>query len=379
MYSTSHSTANEPNYFKKLYVKPTYAVLMPDVSYYKKERSTLQIQNQLNLRENKVKGELSKKSQSKLKNAINWLWLSAEEKTIYHKATQQKHKFKLNFITLTLPTTEHNLSDHQFKRKILKNFFATAKYKFNLTNYVWKVETQDNGNIHAHITSDCFIHYDDLRHCWNKILKNHGLMAPYTLKHQSMNETVYIKTYFNEKTSTIENLKYRFAKGCQDNWANPNSTDVKAVHKVKDMAAYLIKYLSKNESGKRQIDGHLWGCSRTISSANNLTINIEPSNENEILPAVFQKEIEYKIITTTDKLTNQPKKIGELFFIKLTDWGTVIQGELYNIFANHLFKIRSNNPFLDFDTFQPFRVSAPVVSEEVIEFIGQPIQTECPF
>lgn len=38
------------------------------------------------------------------------------------------------------------------------------------------------------------------------------------------------------------------------------------------MTAYLIKYMTKNDSNRRIIQGRLWGCSRNLSQAKNFHI-----------------------------------------------------------------------------------------------------------
>lgn len=349
-----------------LYVKPTYSVLLPQRGKREQTRSQLQLKTEENLKDNRVKGELSKTSSTKLKNAINWLTAAAPTKRVYHKQSKSYYKFKLNFITLTLPTTDHNITDEYFKKKMLHNFLNTARYKFKLNNYIWKVETQKNGNIHAHITSDTFIHYEDLRKCWNKILIKHNVMQPYTEKHSKLTFEDYNNLYNPDNKHDILKIQKAFSDGCNSDWKNPNSTDVKAVHKIQDIASYLAKYLSKSDDERRQIKGRLWGCSYALSQANNLTIEVNPDNEKEILKCLMKKEIQFKELTIEDKLTSQPRKIGELFMHALKDWGTTITGELLDIYNEHLFFIRNNINTLALKSFD-YTVVPEIQTIEIVD------------
>lgn len=362
-----------------LYIKPTYSVLIPQRGKREQKKSEAQLRAELNLKENKVKGELSNTSITKLKNAINWLTAAAPEKRVYHKETKKHYKFKLNFITLTLPTTEHSISDEYFKKKMLHNFLNTARYKFGLKNYVWKVEAQNNGNIHAHITTDTFIHYEALRKCWNKILDNNGLIAPYTQKHENMTFDEYNKIYNPDGKKAQSKVQQAFSSGCESKWKNPNSTDVKAVHKISDIAAYLVKYMAKSEEGKRKIKGRLWGCSYSLSQANNLTIEVNPENEKSILKPLMQPQINFKEITVNNKMSSIPKKIGELFMYAMKDWGTLIKGELLDIYHEHLFFIRNdiNVQALKFMNYENLIQPEPI--EIYDDLIIGPKPEECPF
>lgn len=377
METTKSQWYEEPIF--NLFVKPTYSVLLPQRTARRNPLSQSQIKALVNLKDNKVKGELSKTSATKLKNAINWLTAAAPMKTIYHKSSGQKFKFKLNFITLTLPTTEHEISDDYFKKKILHNFLNTARYKFGLKNYVWKVEAQKNGNIHAHLTTDTFIHYADLSKAWNKILSTHGLIEAYTTKHKAMSFDDYNVTYNKGNARLISQVRDAYEKGVSSGWTQPNSTDVKAVHKIDDIAAYLIKYMAKSEAGKRPIKGRLWGCSYNLSQANNLTVEVRPDNAQQIMKPLMQKAINFKPIEIKDKLSGLPRKIGECFLYTLKDWGSLIVGQLNDIYSEHLFFIRNNinTEALRFYNYESIIQPEPIEVYDSFAIPGKPI--ECPF
>lgn len=175
---------------------------------------------------NQHKGLVSPNARRKIRTAIDWLIASADEKYLFSKKTGQYHSWKISFCTLTLPT-QGELGDIEIKH-ILNAWLTFAKYAFGLKSYIWKAEPQARGTIHIHITSDCFMWHKTVRDSWNKLLK-----------------------------------KYQLLNGHED----PNSTDIHSTYKIKNIAAYLCKYFTKQSEDRRAIKGRLWGCSRTLSNA----------------------------------------------------------------------------------------------------------------
>ncbi len=352
----------------ELHVHPTYAVCIPQRNNRGRKKSVLQIRNEENLKVNELKGKLSKKASQRLTNSVNWLVASAKSKSVYDKISSKRFSFKINFITLTLPSTDHKCTDHQFKKVLLHNFINTCRHKFGLKNYVWKVETQSNGNIHAHFTTDSFIHWKDLRSVWNRILIKNNLMDSYTEKHACMSLAQYSKEYnSNGKKSKAQILKaYNF--GTSSSWQSPNSTDVHAVWKVKDIAAYLATYMAKKDDGRRLIKGRLWGCSQNLSATNKLVLELHGNEDNDLLDSLFKHEIKYKEILSVSAVSNSLFRVGEIFFFKISDWGTVITGRLLQAFNEHRFNIRNSIDVLGLTSFKesadpplrPIVVSSPI-------------------
>lgn len=328
-------------YFNELRVYPTYAVIYPQRSGKKKDKSIAQIRNEENLTENKPKGKISDKARKRLTNAVNWLIISSKRKRIYDKANRKHFYFRLNFITLTLPTLEHNISDHHFKSKMLHNFINQCRYKYGMKNYVWKVEAQANGNIHAHFTTDCFIHWKDLRKTWNNVLENEGLIDKYREKHENLTYDEYSDMYSNGGQVAERVLAKRFKEGCKSGWSDPNSTDVKAVKSIADIGAYMAKYMGKNEDDRREIKGRLWSCSYSLSDKNKLVFEIPRNTDVELSKPLMNPKIDYfGIYTDPDSLGNR-KLMAEVFFYKMSDWGKALKGRLYEAFRDHCSKIRN--------------------------------------
>jgi hypothetical protein len=337
----------------ELHIKPTYSVIIPQRPTGSRVRSVAQKLNEQNLKrahsidpetgEKIVKrNQLSRKAVRRLTNAVNWLVASARKKYVYERISGKRFSFKINFVTLTLPADAPEISDHRFKSVLIHNFINTCRYKFGLANYVWKVEAQENGKIHAHFTTDTFIHWRDLRSVWNQILLKNGLLDNYIDRHNSMSFDDYCNTYNAAGSRSIDAMRKAFEHGTSTGWKEPNSTDVHSVWKVKDIAAYLAKYMGKNEEDRREIKGRLWGCSFNLSDQNKCVTDICAPEDRLIVAPLYSPAIESKEIEVVNKTTGQIYSAGHIFFYSLADWGTKLTGEILNIYNSHRFNIRHN-------------------------------------
>jgi|SRR3972149_3908425 len=187
---------------------------------------------------NQHAGQISANAKSKIRNAVLWLEAQAQWKWCYSKKSSKWFRWKLNFIHLTIPA--QGIKSDQFIKKILNRFFLYAYRKTGMRTYVWKAEPQQRGEIHFHITSDCYIWKKTLQNIWNGCLRYYGVIGTHS---------------------------------------NPPSTRVHPTHNIVNMTAYLIKYITKNDKDRRIIQGRLWGCSRNLSQAKNIFVTI---NENEV-------------------------------------------------------------------------------------------------
>lgn len=149
---------------------------------------------------------------------------------------------KHTFITLTLSSRQIHC-DKVIKREILNEYLINSKRKYNVKNFIWKSELQKNGNIHFHILSEGHVPHKQLRLDWNT---------------------------FQNRLGYVD----RFEKVW--NHRDPNSTDIHELKKIRNVSAYVGKYMSK-ESTERPICGHTWGRSDGI---------------NKLLPYSFYESIE---------------------------------------------------------------------------------------
>lgn len=157
-------------------------------------------------------GEMTEHSQRRMKKAVENLFAIAVPKSIYNPTRKTTLKFITNFITLTLPSAQGNISDKEIHSVIFIPWLNYAKRSMHLVNYVWKCERQQNGNIHYHLLSDCFIDMNRLQRSWNWHCNKLGLVDVFKAKHGH---------------------------------DNPPSTQIKAAQNSEDVARYIRKYLGK--------------------------------------------------------------------------------------------------------------------------------------
>lgn len=198
-------------------------------------------------------GLLNFNSIKRLKRAIELLVATAPEKTAMNFKSGKPFKFKVNFVTLTLPAPQRGVSDKELKRYCLDVWIKAAKRLFKLNSYVWRAERQKNGNLHFHIASDVYMPYDQLRDSWNQRLARYHFINEYHSK--------------NGK------------------W-HPNSTDVHSVNNVRDLAAYMVKYMAKLKKNEQRIDGKVWDCSKNLKRRDSVEFIIDNEVDNMIREAV---------------------------------------------------------------------------------------------
>lgn len=325
------------------YIQPTHLILTPQFEASTYNRSRRQKLTASNLQNNKTNGKLSTKAVSKLKNSINWLIHSAQDKRVYVKASNQSFKFKVNFITLTIPPQSSNLINAKEFQQCLNVWLVYARKYFYLKNYVWKVERHQDNRLHIHITSDTFINYKLLRDSWNRILQKRSLLDEHYIK---------FKNY------------------------NPNSTDIHAIYKVKNVGAYLAKYMSKSPDFDKSFNGRLWGSSKSISNCSR--VHIELSNTYNIEDFGFLNEscIEYKKIQSLPDMLGKRKHLADMFFIKGEQWKSVVKGRIKDAYVKVIKAIRDCTPtppkeYLSIDLFGQLSKVVLEVEEKVINLAEQ--------
>ncbi len=221
-------------------------------------RTSIQRLNEAYLDNNDHEGLISFKAEKRIRNAIDWLLEITPKKKFYAPKYKKYYDFKINFITLTLASKQTH-SDQEIKKKLLNQFLIECKSKWNVNNYLWRAESQRNGNIHFHICTDKFIPWLELRNNWNRIQNKLGYVDRFHVKHRHR---------------------------------SPNSTDVHSIKKIKNIGAYLGKYCTKN-SDHRSISGKLWGLSTQLSriKANVQMIFSGLADEIEKIADTFPKHV----------------------------------------------------------------------------------------
>jgi len=278
-----------------------------------------------NLKENSSDGVLSQKSSKALKTAVNWLEHLSKNQKVYCEDLKKDVKFKLNFITLTLPSPQvkgycdlygnyeeiescinhvalvragcgffdWHYDDLFCKKELLNHFLVLLRREFNVHNYIWRAESQKNGNIHFHITLNKYIWLKDLRNLWNRVLSKTNFINRYTEKFSCMSFEQYRIYRYQHGNPHLSDVRKSFDRGVSCGWSDPNSTDVHAVWKIRNIGAYLAEYLTKNNSSYRKIEGNLWRNSMLLSKlkAKTLILSGELDSEARNLFSNFKNRV----------------------------------------------------------------------------------------
>jgi|SRR5659263_416772 len=232
--------------------------------------------------------EISTKASSRIKEKVTWLYELARNKTVQTSSGKVLYSFKMNFITLTIPSIQRH-ETAIITKECLNQFLTECKHNFNLQNYVWRLEFQKNGNAHYHIATDTFISYEDAKLIWNRCLNKLGYIDDYQEKFSGMSFEKYREMYSENGVVPFETLRARYGRGCATKWDSPNTVDVRAVSNAKNIAFYIAKYITKNsQQGLNTIvlarepettNLRLWFCSRSLSALDKIELFCDEWNE----------------------------------------------------------------------------------------------------
>lgn len=211
----------------------------------------------------KHNGKVSIHARRKVSKAIEYLLFMANDKYLPDTAHGQCYKFKLAFITLTLPSSQCH-SDKVIKDKLLNQFLVELRYYNNVNNYVWRAEKQANGNIHFHILVDRFVPWSELRDRWNRIANKLGYVDRYRDEMRKFHEGG-----FKVRSDLLKNWEYKnqvraYKAGKANDWNSPNSTDIHSLQRIHRVKEYVLKYCTKDERDG-SVDGRMWGCNFELS------------------------------------------------------------------------------------------------------------------
>lgn len=223
----------------------------------------------------KANGMVSKTARKKMTRAVEYLLFNTNTKTAHVRTSGRFFKFKIAFITLTLPSAQIH-DDREIIGKCLNQFLIEIKRFYHVNNYVWRAEKQKNRNIHFHILVDKFIPYQEIRDRWNRIVNKLGYVDRYRQEQVNWHENGFRIRENLLKTWPIEKQKKAYERGAKIQWNSPNSTDVHAVQKVHNIKSYITKYMTKAPETATDINnpdkeitnqtGRIWGCNREISN-----------------------------------------------------------------------------------------------------------------
>lgn len=207
-------------------------------------------------------GRMSGRTRAKVCGMLGEWFVAEKVKTERAFTTTNASARRFTFCTLTLCAAQMH-SDNYLKRHGLARFIQECERHYGVNGWFWRAEPQKNGNIHFHILLAQSIPHEWVRSTWNKILTDLGYMAYYT--GERLRE--YCNGFKpsrnpNDKRTIAQQVK-AWKEGSATGWTNPNSTDIHRLQKVKNAAAYVCKYATK-DGAARKIEGRIWGCTDTI-------------------------------------------------------------------------------------------------------------------
>jgi hypothetical protein len=244
-------------------------------------------------------GLMNGKAIRRLKRCIHILVACSQWKEAKHIKSDETFRFKVNFITLTLPAPQGDVSDSEIKRKSFDPFIKRCKRQFKLVSYVWRAERQKNGNIHFHIMSDVYMHYAAVNRAWNQCIEKLGFVSKFEKMHGHR---------------------------------NPNSTDIHSVRKIRSLANYLAKYMSKMDEKSTPLNGRCWDASMNLKSAKFPSFVLEHDSEE-----LWRK--------AQSLFPEGQKDMDFCSFISLNEWQfkRIVKGSILEIYEQWLKNIRESN------------------------------------
>jgi hypothetical protein len=239
----------------------------------------------------KAHGKVSKIAKRKMTRALEYLLFITNEKKVSNYYTGREFKFKIAFITLTIPAQQKH-SDKEIKSKCLNQLLIELKKHYKTNHYIWRAEKQKNGNLHFHLIVDKFIPHQELRDRWNRILNKLGYIDRYREQQLSWHKNGFRAREHLKKTWPIKKQKQAYERGQRINWNSPNTTDIHSVQKIHNIKQYISKYLTKNEIEQKceaepkadimKQDGRIWGCNQELSDIKGAQIIIGTELQEEI-------------------------------------------------------------------------------------------------
>lgn len=213
----------------------------------RREKNPYEVAQKLaNLKQSQTySGVVTYHTQQRIKKAVNLLLQISPKEWKFNAATGKYIHHQLSFITLTIPHQGYTVHAGEGYTRLLKPFIRVMHRLGYMHHYVWKYEFQKRGQGHWHITTNDVIPYQKISIIWNEICKKEGL--------------------------------YDMGDNREKGWA-ANSTDIHAVHKLDDIEAYLVKYLSKDEQNEQSTKGKVWGCSNSLKQKSLYTTELNTRN-----------------------------------------------------------------------------------------------------
>jgi len=279
------------------------------------------------LENNEQEGLISTKAARRIRRAIDWLVFTEPDKDMYHPSSGNTYKFKINFVTLTLPSKQVH-TDAEIKEQCLNQFLTELRQAFPGLSYLWRAESQMNGNIHFHITTNRYLPWQMLRGKWNRIIEKLGYVSAYQKKMISFFENGFKYQPDVINAGDYATQKRRYESGKSHNWRQPNSTDVHKTKNIRNISAYLSKYCSKNNYKYSCSSGPLDPETPLSKLADEQIFQMNFVIENGRIYNIRKQDVTYKTISDI-----QPATLAKAG-IAATPVSRLIEGNLWGLSQN---------------------------------------------
>ena len=229
------------------------------VTYYEYQGFNNRSKSDVTQLDNKRNDELSYKAKKRMENAIDWMYYLSGKKN-----SKGVIFYRLSDITLAIPNQKVN--DHDIIKKGLNQFLTECRKKFNMLYYVWKAETQKNGNLHFHILTNSYIDKKVLQDTWNRILSKKSLqIIEKGIDYPSTNVRGVI---FKTKDKELSQLRKKYA--------SKENTGLSAVDKKNG-----VNYLKRLEM------------LNFLNCVKNMLLRLKPTNEMLLVKyGIFRKSFQ---------------------------------------------------------------------------------------
>jgi hypothetical protein len=265
---------------------------------YSRRYNPLLAERMKKARKTRYSGMMSAGARKRLTRAVTLLVQSSKKKWMFNPVTDRYQFHQISFLTLTVSDPTKLLTGKEAFKQLLSHFLQWLRRTEKVTTYIWKAEHQRNGQIHYHITTPSFLHYQRIRDKWNNLQRKAGLLD-----------------------------KYHEVKGHYD----ANSTDIHSVRNVRDLASYLIKYIAKSYQNESSINGKVWDCSSNLSGKKYFEVELSDYHvvklENDVATGKANKYSgdRFTIVKWKENITD--KLLTETEYKLFIEYLTVIRGE----------------------------------------------------
>lgn len=274
--------------------------------------------------------QISANSRKNLIEKILWLNQFAKSRTVRTYSGKWIYNFRTSFITLTLPAQQSHATA-EITNECFDRFLTTLRNRLKMNNYVWKLEFQENGNVHYHLITDTYVDYFWALKHWNSIINKLGYVDTYQEKMQDLTFAQYREQYGGKEKNNVKLMASRYAKGKRNNWKQPNSVDMRAVRTNNNLHYYLSKYFAKadekqarntfdNEENSFGLRLCFW--SRSLSRVG-----------SQSMPEQYYNWDFMTMFDGTQNVVNRVYDYCRVAYFQITQLPDVIKRELYILFS----------------------------------------------